>query len=131
MTILRVNDENGNLIGARDSERAYTHAIVVSVTVAQYLPPPPGSADLYAVRRVIVPGLYEVASYAGSLQLAEARVRNCLEAEYARRAGGEIKIVPVVIGVPADKRAATAKVKANREEIRKFEASLTHYRPGN
>lgn len=130
MTILRVNDENGNLIGARDSERAYTHAIVVPVTVAQYLPPEPDSSP-YAVKYLIVPGLYQVASYAGSLQLAEARLRNCLEVEHARRAGGKPKIMPVVIGVPADKRAATAKNKADREKIRKFEAGLIHYTPEN
>lgn len=127
-TIYAVKDEQGNLIGARSSQRVYTHALVVPVIVDRCVPPPPGSKFDHAYEPVVVPGVYEVASYFGSPSLA-ARGMNHRDAKRALAAGGEPKIVPVEIGTPADRRKATALnnevVKARRETY----LALKHYTP--
>ena len=107
--IFRVNDENGNMIDARNSVRIYTHALVVPVLAHH--------------KDAIVPGHYEVASYFGTPELAE-RGLNHPAAKRARKAGGEPKIVPVVQGTNADLREATAKHKANNAAARKLYDSL-------
>lgn len=127
-TIFRVNDENGNLIGARNSRRTYTHALVAPVVVQQTVPPAPGSKFTYAYKSVAVPGHYEVVAYYGSAALA-ARAPNHYRWAQALEAGIQPRVLPVEVGTPADLRATTAKRKAASKALLATHEGLTHYKP--